>query len=312
MKEITITANDAGQRLDRFLKKYFAKAPLSAIYKIIRKDLKLNGRRAKENTFLNEGDVLSFYMSEEEIAELTASPKKRASAKRQFKIAYEDENIIAVEKPFGLLTHGDKTEKKNTLTNQVIDYLIEKGEYVPRLEKSFSPAPAHRLDRNTTGLVLFGKNAESLRELTALMADKEEGALSKYYLAICDGEIKEEAELTAYLTKDAKTNKVKVSARKNEGAKLIRTHVKPLKKKKGKSLVEVELITGRPHQIRAHLAYIGCPVMGDPKYGHGSAQMLHAARLEFKNPKGKLEYLKGKSIECEPPEYFKQKVNELF
>ena len=103
-----------------------------------------------------------------------------------------------------------------------------------------------------------------------------------------------------------------MSSRKTEGAKLIKTHVKPLECKGGKSLVEVELITGRPHQIRAHLAYIGCPVMGDPKYGHGSAQMLHAARLEFRNPKGILGYLKGKSIECEPPEFFRQKVNELF
>lgn len=164
MINLTITENQGNQRLDRFLKKYFDGAPLSRIYKMIRKDIKINGRRGKEDTLLLPGDQLTLYITESEAASMQ-KPKKIIRVKRQFKIAYEDENIIVVEKPFGLLTHGDRTEKKNHLANQVIDYLIETGAYQPRLDKTFSPAPANRLDRNTTGLVVFGKNAAALQEL---------------------------------------------------------------------------------------------------------------------------------------------------
>lgn len=153
MINIEIGKNEQDQRLDKFLRKYLGNAPLSFIYKAIRKDVKVNGKRAKEDTVLRLGDTLSLYIKEEDLA---AFQKKRklSHARRQFQIAYEDENILAVEKPYGLLTHGDSTEKKNHLTNQVIDYLIEKGDYNPRLEKTFVPAPVNRLDRNTTGRAL--------------------------------------------------------------------------------------------------------------------------------------------------------------
>jgi len=317
MKEILISANDSGQRLDRFLKKYLAKAPLSAIYKIIRKDLKLNGKRPKENAVLSEGDVLCLYMMDEEIA-AWSEKEKRAAVKRQFKIAYEDENILAAEKPFGLLTHGDATEKKNTLANQVTDYLIAKGEYSPSKEKSFRPAPANRLDRNTTGLVMFGKNAAALRCLNALFADKESGRMRKIYLAICEGEITEDKVLEGWLLKDEKTNKVKVLKKEAPGAKYIKTAIRPLARSKAqasgraKTLCEIDLVTGRPHQIRAHLASIGCPVMGDPKYGKGSAQMLHASRIEFVEPGGELAYLKGRVITAELPPKFMETTEKLF
>ena len=314
MKEIIISANDGGQRLDRFLKKYLAKAPLSAIYKIIRKDVKLDGKRTKESAVLSEGDVLCLYLMDGEIAAYSAK-RERAHVKRQFKIAFEDENILAAEKPFGLLTHGDAAEKKNTLANQVTDYLIAKGEYVPAKEKSFRPAPANRLDRNTTGLVLFGKNAEALRCLNALFADKESGSLRKIYLAICEGEIKGKQLLSDYLAKDQKTNRVRVLKNEEPGARAIKTAITPLALSKGpypKTLCEIDLITGRPHQIRAHLASIGCPVMGDPKYGCGSAQMLHASRIEFVNPTGALSYLKGRVIASEAPAKFKETAERLF
>ena len=140
MVKIQITENDAGQRLDRFLKKYLKRAPLSAIYKIIRKDLKVNGRRAKEDTLLAEGDELTFYLSQENLDEMTRPPKKQ-KARKQFRIAYEDDNIPIAEKPWGLLTHGDSSEKKNTLMNQVCGYLQERGEYDPASEKTFTPSP---------------------------------------------------------------------------------------------------------------------------------------------------------------------------
>ncbi|MCQ2561655.1 MAG: RluA family pseudouridine synthase, partial [Clostridia bacterium] len=187
MREITIAKNDSGQRLDRFLKKYMCNASLSLVYKAIRKDVKVNGKRAKEETLLNEGDVLQIYMTDQDIDKLTKK-KRTAAPKRQFTIAYEDENILVAAKPFGLLVHGDSTEKKDTLANQVVDYLIEKGDYVPRLEKSFVPSPVHRLDRNTTGLVVFGKTAAALRILSASLA-KDEG-MTKFYNTIVCGELK--------------------------------------------------------------------------------------------------------------------------
>ena len=164
MVNVEIGRNEAGQRLDRFLKKYLVNAPLSYIYRAIRKDVKVNGKRRPQDAVLSEGDVVSLYLADEEVERLTAKPERK-KAKRQFQIAYEDDNIIAVEKPYGLLTHGDRTEKKNHLANQVVDYLIETGAYSPRTEKTFVPAPVNRLDRNTTGLVLFGKNAMAVKEL---------------------------------------------------------------------------------------------------------------------------------------------------
>jgi len=303
MIQIEISANDSGQRLDRFLKKYLVNSPLSGIYKIIRKDLKVNGKRAKEDSFVSEGDILTFYILDEEFEKMTAK-KSSHHAKRQFTVCYEDGDMLVVSKPFGLLVHGDATEKKNTLTNQVIDYLIEKGEYVPRLEKSFTPAPVHRLDRNTTGLVVFGKNAKALRELNSLFAEKSDGSgeeVKKFYKAICLGRIDREMTLEGYLVKDARTNKVKVSKVNSPGAKYIKTIVRPLKWNDKYSLVEVELITGRSHQIRAHLASIRHPILGDPKYGQGSAQYLHAAKL----------IIKGNEIEAELPREFREKLEEL-
>ena len=157
MQKIKVTANDSKRRLDRFLRKYLERATLGSIYKIIRKDVKVNGQRKDNNYVLEEGDEITLYLSDERIAALSA-PKKTASrrkTKKTFTVIYEDDNILIANKPFGLLTHGDRNEKKNHLANQVKDYLIEKGEYNPRTEKVFSPAPANRLDRNTTGLVLF-------------------------------------------------------------------------------------------------------------------------------------------------------------
>ncbi|MDO4518567.1 MAG: RluA family pseudouridine synthase, partial [Bacillota bacterium] len=185
MIKIEISGNDSGQRLDRFLKKYLKRAPLSTIYKTIRKDLKLNGKRAKEDTILNEGDEISLYLSEDRIKKLTA-PVKSRKAKKQFKVAYEDEEVLIVEKPWGLLTHGDSHEKKNTLMNQVCGYLQDKGEYNPSSERTFTPSPVNRLDRNTTGLVIFGKTAEALRQLTKLIRLRD--GISKFYITIVAGD----------------------------------------------------------------------------------------------------------------------------
>ena len=295
MLKITITENEAGQRLDRFLKKYFNNATLGAIYKLIRKDVKVNGKRAGENAMLLVGDELAIYVSDETAASLRKE-KTRPKVKRQFRVAYEDDNILVVEKPFGLLTHGDRTEKKNHLANQVIDYLIEKGDYNPRTERTFVPAPANRLDRNTTGLVIFGKNAAALKELNKAIREKDK--IHKLYLTIVAGKLEKTVHLRAKMTKDEGKNLVSVLSEEAQG-KLMETIARPLKtssfKEKDYTLVEVEILTGRTHQIRAHLAKAGYPIIGDVKYGDKkvnalmekefglTTQLLHAYKLIFED-----------------------------
>ena len=262
MKEILIAENDSNQRLDRFLKKYLKKASLSYIYRIIRKDVKVNGKREKEDYILSKGDTLKLYISDDDIERLTYRDK-RQRAKKQFNVIYEDSNILIVDKPFGLLTHGDQNEKKNHLANQVMDYLIEEGEYVPGMEKSFSPAPANRLDRNTTGLVIFGKNAAALKELNRMIRDRN--CIDKYYLTIVKGKIDKEITLKSKMIKDEVKNQIEVLSLDSNEGKDMETVIYPVEILKGYTLVKVKIITGRTHQIRAHLSSIGHPIIGGHK-----------------------------------------------
>ncbi len=326
MIKVTITENQGNQRLDRFLKKYFDNAPLSLIYKLIRKDIKVNGKRKSNEEIILPGDELTIYITEEEAAKLQKT-KKRVRAKRQFAIAYEDENLVVVEKPFGLLTHGDRQEKKNHLANQVIDYLIETGQYDPRIDKTFAPAPVGRLDRNTTGLVMFGKNAKALQELNRLVRRKD--AIGKFYLTIASGKIVEPIMLKDKMTKDGSKNMISVVPVEEEG-KIMETAVKPLlwtvKDGNDYTLVQVEIITGRTHQIRAHLAKAGYPIIGDTKYGKPqinkkirdkyklNTHLLHGWKLKFEDiePESMLAYMEGKVIEARLPEDFDRIKGSLF
>lgn len=325
MKKIQITANDAGRRLDRFLRKYLERATLGSIYKIIRKDVKVNGKRQDNKYVLQPGDEVTLYLSDDILSTLTA-PKggnDRKKTKKTFTVIYEDENILIADKPFGLLTHGDQQEKRNHLANQVKDYLIAKGEYNPRTERIFAPASVNRLDRNTTGLVLFGKNSQSLRALNQWI---RENRVSKYYWTIVFGHLNEKLELRGRLEKDPDSNTVKVFDENDDRGREIETLVMPMQSLDSATLVEVKLVTGRTHQIRAHLASIGHPVIGDSKYAKGrakqfnhriyescglSTQLLHSYRLKFENCDGPLAYLNGREFVAPLPEQFENILEEL-
>ena len=304
MKQIVISSKEANQRADKYVKKYLNAAPLSFIYKVFRKkDVKINGHWIKESYILKEGDELSIYVSDSQIEEFS-KPKEIEKVTLNHEIIYEDDNIIIINKPRGLLVHGDEGEKKLTLSNEVINYLYFKGEYDPKLVHGFSPAPAHRLDRNTSGLVVFAKNLESLQELETLF--KEKNDIKKEYKALVVGHLDSSREIDAPLLKDVKTGLVRVS----KLGKSALTRVKPLKYYSNYTLCNIEILTGRTHQIRVHLASISYPVVGDSKYGDFKVnkeikemygfenQFLHAYKLSFKNLKGHLSYLSGKSFEC--------------
>ena len=320
MIELIINENQGDQRLDRFLKKYFEKAPLSMIYRMIRKDVKLNGKRAKEETMLHAGDVLTLYMTEEEASKLRKDPRQ-VRAKRQFAIAYEDEDLLIVSKPYGLLTHGDRHEKKNHLANQVIDYLISKGEYDPAHDRTFAPAPANRLDRNTTGLVIFAKNSQSLREINAMLRYKDN--IGKYYLTVVNGRLPGELHLKDYMVKDETTNRVRI-VKEGDEAKLMETIAKPLAYgklgHKEYTLTEAQILTGRTHQIRVQLSGAGFPLYGDFKYGNRASdratQLLHSYKLTFseslKDSGGRLSHMAGKVIVQEPPKDFLKITDKIF
>ncbi len=317
MKSFTIEKNDSNQRLDKFLTKSCPKLPKALMYKYIRiKRIKVNGKRAEISTRLNVGDVVDMYINDE-FFEKKETVYDFMSASKNIDIVYEDENIILLNKKVGLLSHPDETEYVDTLITRVKRYLFEKGEWHPDEETSFTPALVNRIDRNTSGIVICAKTAEALRVLNQKMKDRE---LHKIYLCIVHGKMNKEKELLeGYLVKDEKKNKVFVSKKPKEGAKLIRTEYRVLGYRDGLSLLEVNLLTGRTHQIRAHLASVGHPLVGDGKYGTNELnkktgykkQCLcsHKLVFDFTTDAGELEYLNKKEFTIEDVWFKKEFLN---
>ena len=305
MRILTIKKNDAGQRLDKFLTKAVKGLPASMMYKLIRtKKIKVNRKRAEQSYILCEGDEIQLFIREE----FFESPERDGGALERIRpklnILYEDDNILLLNKRPGVLVHEDTNGGENTLIMHVKAYLCQKGEYDPTAEQSFAPALCNRIDRNTGGIVIAAKNAEALRVMNEKI---RENKLSKFYLCLVHGIPKrKQATLHAYLRKNSADNMVEVRESPFAGAKEIITGYRVLETRGENALLEVELVTGRTHQIRAQMAAIGHPLVGDGKYGVNREekqrgykyQALYAYRLRFDQTEKEnlLSYLEGRTF----------------
>lgn len=297
MRNVTVNQNDSSQRLDKFLLKYM-NIPQSMLYKSLRKNcVRVNGKHVKDGKYmLKAGDELSLYFKDE----FFKSSDSFKAGNTNIDIVYEDENILLINKPSGIVVHSDDKGTSDTLLSRMQSYLYEKGEYNPEEEHSFSPAFCNRLDRNTSGIIIGAKNAVSLRTVNEKIRNRE---IKKIYMCIVDGILTKGGTLSAHL--ERKEKKVSVTDTQTDNSKIVKLNYMPLAAKNNKTLLEVELGTGRTHQIRAQMSHIGHPLSGDKKYGsYENAKMqLTSYKLifDFKSDAGVLNYLTGKEFSIDVP-----------
>lgn len=314
MQQINVNANEAGQRLDKLLGKYLSEAPKSFLYKMLRKkNITLNGKKASGSEKLSVGDEVKLFLSDDTIRKFS----KRESfscTNVTLDIIYEDENILLINKPVGMLSQK-ACDKDVSVVEHLISYLIFSKQITQEELATFKPSICNRLDRNTSGLIAAGKSLVGLQELSRMFKDR---SLSKYYLTIVSGRVEKPSVIKGYLAKDAKTNKVTITEIPKEDAAAIETEYRPIKIGEHCTLLEVHLITGKTHQIRAHLSSIGHPIYGDFKYGdlklnanlkenYGlKHQLLHAYRVVFPKLTGDLCALSEKEFKAPLSKQFKK------
>lgn len=328
MKEIFVDRNEAGQRLDKLLGKILNQAPQGFIYKMLRKkNIKLNEKRAEGKELLAVGDRIQIYLSDETFDKFhsdkcvgTANQKSKLEVLKESQILYQDSNIMILNKPAGVLSQKAKSSD-DSINEQMIRYLLEKGSLTREQLNTFTPSVCNRLDRNTSGIILAGISLAGSQELSRLLKDRSMG---KYYQALVLGKMTDAMKVTAYLKKDEKTNRVTVTEQPIDGAQRIETHYYPLQWNSEYTLLEVKLITGKSHQIRAHLAYLGYPILGDAKYGNREAntrfrerfglqnQFLHAYRVVFPQLTGVLEPVSEQEFQASLPRKMQQAVNDIW
>ena len=323
MREIRIGENESGQRLDKFLLKYMSLAPKSFIYKMLRKkNITLNGKKAQGNEQLRQGDAVKLFLSDDTIGKFSET-RTAGYAETELDILYEDKHTIFINKPAGMLSQKAAAEDVS-LVEHLIAYLLKTGQISEEALATFRPSVCNRLDRNTSGIVAAGKSLAALQQLSAMFRER---SLKKYYLCLVHGRVTEARRISGFLSKDERTNRVRVqragerrSPQKEEAR--IETEYRPLRSGDGVTLLEVHLITGKTHQIRAHLAAEGHPIIGDYKYGmrsvndsfkreYGlSTQLLHSCRLCFPECTGALSELSGREITAPVPDLFRRICRE--
>lgn len=323
MKEIIIKKNEAGQRFDKFLAKYMNQAPKSFFYKMLRKkNITLNGKKAAGNEILELNDTVRLFLSDETIQKFSGTIQQSpgdpdwilAHAGKELSIIYEDESTIFLNKPAGMLSQKAKPDDIS-MVEHLIAYLLNSGQISKEELRTFHPSVCNRLDRNTSGLIAAGKTLQALQQLSEMFRDR---SLKKYYLCLVRGKVSSDSHISGYLKKDSRTNRVTVSRTPSAAASPIETEYHIIKQTKDVTLLEVHLITGKTHQIRAHLASIGHPIAGDYKYGNRafnetlkkeyglSSQLLHAYRLNFPKCGGDLSLLSGKELQAPLPPLFQK------
>lgn len=324
MREIIINKNEARQRFDKLLFKYFNAAPASFVYKMLRKkNITLNNKKSDGKDKLAVGDCVKIFMTDETIDKFRSSKNIEASGKATHKISldvvYEDENVIIVNKPAGVLSQ--KAKKNDISMNEyIIEYLLDTKQLSENELETFKPGICNRLDRNTSGLLIAGKSLLGLQVMSDMLKDRTFG---KYYITVVSGEINGKTKIKGYLTKDSKSNKVKIYDKPLKESSYIETEYECLKTNGKYTILKVKLITGKPHQIRAHLASVRHPIIGDTKYGRADIneifrkkcgvkyQLLHAWQLKFDEMPDELKKLKQKTFEAKIPQLFENVFSEI-
>ncbi len=325
MQEFTVNPQQAGQRLDKVLGRYLSLAPKDFLYKMLRKkNIVLNGKKALGSELVQQGDLVRLYLSDETIEKFTRKEGAREFPRLTappYPILYEDETLLVVDKPAGVLSQ--KASASDISANEMLlGYLLGTGQITTESMRTFTPGVCNRLDRNTSGLLFFGKTLAGARAISALL---QERALGKYYLGVVAGRISQQIAPSGWLSKEQQRNVVTVTEEERKDARPIRAVYTPLDVSKEATLLQIQLLTGRSHQIRAQLASLGHPIWGDPKYGdrekNGSvryrygvrAQLLHCAKAIFPaDLTGVLAPLAGRTLTAPLPPLFAKVCREEF